>query len=37
MADEIQHRQAEDNMLWEKSLSAENPIDFREVRSFKCW
>lgn len=35
MADEIQHRQAEDKMHWEKSLSVKNPIDFREVRFFK--
>lgn len=25
MADEIQHRQAEDKMCWEKSLSAKKP------------
>lgn len=37
MADEIQHRQAEDKMCWEKSLSAKNPIDLREVRSLKDW
>lgn len=35
MADEIQHRQAEDKMCWEKSLSAKNPVELGEVRSFK--
>lgn len=37
MADEIQHRQAEDKMCWEKSLSAKNPIDLREVIFLKSW
>lgn len=29
MADEIQHRQAEHKMCWEKNLSAKNPIDLK--------